>query len=106
MDNQRSHDRRARATRGGRWVALIVVAGWFLADATVVRAQGPPRSSERDALSRRVEGVLATPGFQTGHWGILVVDRKTGETIYERNRRSAIRPRIGHETIQHGGGAG
>jgi len=29
--------------------------------------------------------VLATPGFEHGHWGILVVDRKTGQTIYERN---------------------
>ena len=29
--------------------------------------------------------VLAKPGFQFGHWGILVVDRKTGQTIYERN---------------------
>ena len=36
-------------------------------------------------LSRRVDGVLATPGFQFGHWGILVVDRKTGQTMYERN---------------------
>ena len=34
---------------------------------------------------RRIEGVLATPGFQLGHWGILVVDRKTGQTVYERN---------------------
>ena len=32
-----------------------------------------------------MEGVLATPGFQSGHWGILVVDRKTGQTVYERN---------------------
>ena len=29
--------------------------------------------------------MLATPGFQFGHWGILVVDRKTGQTVYERN---------------------
>ena len=30
-------------------------------------------------------GVLATPGFQFGHWGVLVIDRKTGQTIYEHN---------------------
>ena len=32
-----------------------------------------------------MESVLTTAGFEHGHWGILVVDRKTRETIYERN---------------------
>ncbi len=54
-------------------------------DGGVVYGRDESRVSERDALSRRVEHVLATPGFQLGHWGILVVDRKTGQTIYERN---------------------
>jgi len=43
-------------------------------------------------LSRRVDAVLAAPGFQNGHWGVLVVDRKTGETIYERNGDQLFAP--------------
>jgi D-alanyl-D-alanine carboxypeptidase/D-alanyl-D-alanine-endopeptidase (penicillin-binding protein 4) len=44
-----------------------------------------PRASVDDGLSRRVEGVLATRGFEFGHWGVLVVDRETGRTLYERD---------------------
>jgi serine-type D-Ala-D-Ala carboxypeptidase/endopeptidase (penicillin-binding protein 4) len=36
-------------------------------------------------LRERVQAVLDAPGFANGHWGLLVVDRKTGETVYERN---------------------
>lgn len=35
--------------------------------------------------SARVEAVLRTPGYQAGQWGLLVVDGKTGETVYEKN---------------------
>ena len=52
----------------------------------------PPPVSGPDSLSRRVEAVLAAPGFQNGHWGVLVVDRKTGQTIYERNADQLFAP--------------
>jgi D-alanyl-D-alanine carboxypeptidase/D-alanyl-D-alanine-endopeptidase (penicillin-binding protein 4) len=32
-----------------------------------------------------VEEVLKVPGSQGGHWGLLVVDAKTGKAVYERN---------------------
>jgi D-alanyl-D-alanine carboxypeptidase/D-alanyl-D-alanine-endopeptidase (penicillin-binding protein 4) len=43
-------------------------------------------------LIRRVEAVLATPGFQNGHWGILVADRKKGQTVFERNPDQLFAP--------------
>ena len=42
-----------------------------------------PRGDE--PLEARVEAVLKTPGYESGHWGLLVVDAKTGKTVYERN---------------------
>ena len=38
-----------------------------------------------EPLADRVEAVLKTPAYESGHWGLLVVDGKTGQTVYERN---------------------
>ncbi len=38
------------------------------------------------------QAVLDTPGYQEGHWGILVVNGKTGETVYERNADQLFAP--------------
>lgn len=38
-----------------------------------------------DALESRVEAVLKSPGYEHGQWGLLVVDGKTGKSVYERN---------------------
>ncbi|MEW4566309.1 D-alanyl-D-alanine carboxypeptidase/D-alanyl-D-alanine-endopeptidase [Tautonia sp. JC769] len=52
----------------GAWLALLL--------ATPVMA-GP------DATADRVQKILATPGFEIGHWGVLVVDRGSGEVVFE-----------------------
>lgn len=57
----------------GRW-ALVGVLGVVVAS---TRAAEP--------LEARVEEVLKAPGYQAGHWGLLVVDAKTGRTVYEKN---------------------
>jgi serine-type D-Ala-D-Ala carboxypeptidase/endopeptidase (penicillin-binding protein 4) len=83
------HRSRCRA-RGG-WAlfrhrfTLVVVAAIALAQNGAITGQEVSRAKAHDTQARRVESVLATPGFEHGHWGILVVDRKTGQTIYERN---------------------
>jgi serine-type D-Ala-D-Ala carboxypeptidase/endopeptidase (penicillin-binding protein 4) len=38
-----------------------------------------------DPLNDRVEAVLKTPAYAAGHWGVLVVDAKTGAVVYEKN---------------------
>ncbi|RUL89755.1 D-alanyl-D-alanine carboxypeptidase/D-alanyl-D-alanine endopeptidase [Tautonia sociabilis] len=40
-------------------------------------------SAQREGLADRVAEILATPGFEMGHWGLLVVDRGTGEVVFE-----------------------
>jgi D-alanyl-D-alanine carboxypeptidase/D-alanyl-D-alanine-endopeptidase (penicillin-binding protein 4) len=50
------------------------------------------RAGGSDRLARRIDEVLATPGFEHGHWGILVVDAKSGQSIYERNADELFAP--------------
>jgi serine-type D-Ala-D-Ala carboxypeptidase/endopeptidase (penicillin-binding protein 4) len=72
---------------------VLVVAGFFLFEQTpTARAQKAERTSGHEAVSRRVEAVLSTPGYQRGHWGVLVVERKSGEVIYERNADQLFAP--------------
>ena len=57
------------------------------------RAQEPPTTKAAPArLRERVEAVLGTAGFADAHWGLLVVDRKTGEPVFERNPDQLFAP--------------
>jgi D-alanyl-D-alanine carboxypeptidase/D-alanyl-D-alanine-endopeptidase (penicillin-binding protein 4) len=75
-------------------MALAVVAG---ASSAAADAQEPTHAPSRAPavdrpIAERIDHVLATPGFRSGHWGILVVDRKTGQTIYERDADQLFAP--------------
>jgi serine-type D-Ala-D-Ala carboxypeptidase/endopeptidase (penicillin-binding protein 4) len=85
MEDQDHHADRVRETRLGAYLALIVAVAWAFRPGEALFGQEATDASGHDSLSRRVDGVLTKPGFRFGHWGILVVDRKTGQTIYERN---------------------
>lgn len=51
-----------------------------------------PVARASEPLDSRVEAVLKTPGFQNGHWGLLVVDGKTGQTLYEHDADQMFAP--------------
>jgi D-alanyl-D-alanine carboxypeptidase/D-alanyl-D-alanine-endopeptidase (penicillin-binding protein 4) len=38
-----------------------------------------------EALDERIEAVLRTPGYQHAHWGLLMVDARDGQVLFERN---------------------
>src|SRR5450759_892559 len=86
--------REARDRWNDSWrrVGWILILGGALSLDLRARGQEPPRPSGHDALSRRVEAVLATQGFQNGHWGVLVVDRKSGQVVYARNADQLFAP--------------
>lgn len=63
-------------------VAWLLRWSLVLGFATVLM---PVASAAEPLLTDRVEAVLRTKGYETGHWGLLVVDAGTGKTIYERN---------------------
>lgn len=63
-------------------------AGWALPALLLILA--PARADDR--LAGRIEEVLKTPGYQHGRWGLLVVDRRTGDVLYERAADERFRP--------------
>lgn len=73
---------------GGRGRLGSVASAAALGLALLLAA--PPRTTAQEApapasLDERLREVLEAPGFENAHWGILVVDAKTGETVFERN---------------------
>ena len=78
----------SRRNRSG----AVLFAAWTFVMSGVTLAQESPGAKAQDALTRRVDAVLASPGYQNGHWGILVVDRTTGKTVYERNAAQLFAP--------------
>jgi D-alanyl-D-alanine carboxypeptidase/D-alanyl-D-alanine-endopeptidase (penicillin-binding protein 4) len=72
------------------------VIGIMLAVASLsgsARADETPDASPRSlALDRQIEAVLKTPGYQNAHWGLLVVDARTGRAIYERDADQLFAP--------------
>jgi D-alanyl-D-alanine carboxypeptidase/D-alanyl-D-alanine-endopeptidase (penicillin-binding protein 4) len=49
-------------------------------------------SRAEDTLTKRIDELTAQPRFQHAHWGILIVDLKTGEKIYEHNADKLFAP--------------
>lgn len=64
------HKRRAR----GSWVVLVLIL-----------LNGTSRANPPDPWADRVRKLVETPGFEAGHWGVLVVDRQSGEVVFERD---------------------
>jgi D-alanyl-D-alanine carboxypeptidase/D-alanyl-D-alanine-endopeptidase (penicillin-binding protein 4) len=44
-----------------------------------------PVAFAAEPLEARVGAVLKSRGYQNGHWGLLIVDAKSGKTVYEKN---------------------
>jgi D-alanyl-D-alanine carboxypeptidase/D-alanyl-D-alanine-endopeptidase (penicillin-binding protein 4) len=51
-----------------------------------------PPAAGHPELARRVEAVIDGPDYRHAAWGILVVNAKTGETVYERNPETMLAP--------------
>ncbi|MGC8644426.1 MAG: D-alanyl-D-alanine carboxypeptidase/D-alanyl-D-alanine endopeptidase, partial [Isosphaeraceae bacterium] len=79
----------------GRWVPLSFLVVLFLLGPGAVpsRSQVPSTARKQtEAIERKIREILETPGYQHGHWGVFVVDRKTGATVYEHNGQQLFAP--------------
>src|SRR5207248_6271180 len=45
-----------------------------------------------DDLVARIGAVIDAPRYKQAHWGLLVVDAKTGKVVYERNADRLFAP--------------
>ena len=92
MDYRNSRQPRHGPRQHGNPLIGILLLAWAAAPAWALRGGEPHSASGHEGLARRVEAVLAAPGYRHGHWGILVVDAKTGQTVYERNADELFAP--------------
>lgn len=68
---------------------------WFTLLATAVAlglAGSPPSARAGDDLAKRIEAVIDGSSYAQARWGILVIDAKTGATVYARNPDKLITP--------------
>ena len=56
--------------------------------------QGPARArpDERAMLRASIDSAVNAPKFENAHWGILIVDPASGDTIYSRNAGKLFMP--------------
>ena len=74
-------------------ILICTALAAFMRGRVLLGVDGPPDSKPRaEALQRKVQAVLRSPGYEQGHWGILVVDARTGRTVYEQNGDQLFAP--------------
>lgn len=66
-----------------RRVILVVLAA--ITTSTLARGAA-------DSLGDRLDELMSSGEFRSAHWGVMIVDAKTGETIFERNADRMFRP--------------
>ncbi len=99
-DPTRHQNARRRTRYARRFFGSFLPLMLSLASGLVGVAPAPaferPSSGARLAedLGDRVKKVLESPGFRHGHWGLLVVDGRSGQTVFERNgdNKQRLRP--------------
>ncbi len=65
---------------------LRMWAGVFVAVMPIFAARAA------EPLESRIETIINAPEYKQAHWGILVVDAKTGETVYEHDADKLFAP--------------
>jgi D-alanyl-D-alanine carboxypeptidase/D-alanyl-D-alanine-endopeptidase (penicillin-binding protein 4) len=66
--------------RSARWALVLGAFGWVMSSSVATRT-----AASAEPIGARVDAVLKTPGYESGQWGVLVVDAKTGRPLYEHN---------------------
>ena len=52
----------------------------------------PAPAAPPEALSKKIDDIIDRPDYKHASWGIMVVDAKTGETVYSRNPDTLLAP--------------
>ena len=79
-------------SRAARWLGLIGVLA--STSGCYQRAARTPVTAilSRTALGKVVDSVATDPKFRTAHWGMLIVDALSGDTLYSRNAGKLFMP--------------
>ena len=66
------------------FIVLLAAALWIAGAAPALHAQDP--------LAAQIQALLDEPAYRTAHWGLLFVELKSGEVLYEHNRHKLFAP--------------
>lgn len=72
--------------------AAAPAAAVLLVAAIPAPAPAAAPEAKPTALSKQIDAVLDGPDYKHATWGVLVVDAKTGDTVYERNAEAMMAP--------------
>ena len=78
------------ATRGARSTLILAVMIALNGCVTLVRTVRPV--SARDRLRFQIDSLTSQPQFRNAHWGVLVVNPRTGDTLYSKNAGKMFMP--------------
>jgi len=70
--------------------AWLLLPAFALVGLAAVPAPAPAREAE--SLKSQLDEVIDGPEYKHASWGVLVVDGKTGETVYSRNPDAMLAP--------------
>ena len=57
---------------------------------TVMNTVRPP--AQRDVLGRQIDSLTSQPQFRNAHWGVLIVNPRTSDTLYSKNAGKLFMP--------------
>lgn len=73
-------------------VLIVVAAGWSCRPAVSGPAPIVASTGTNGALRAMIDSMTDTPAFANAHWGILIVDPTSGDTLYSRNAGKLFMP--------------
>lgn len=79
-------------------VALKTVAIFSLSGCVTVMSTVRPAAS-RDVLRRQIDSLTSEAQFRNAHWGVLIVNPRTRDTLYSRNAGKLFMPASNQKII-------
>src|SRR3954462_2731670 len=80
-----------------RALAITLASAALSACATVRGAVRP--GSSRAELRHTIDSLTSQPQFRNAHWGVLIVNPRTGDTLYSKNAGKLFMPASNNKII-------
>ena len=72
--------------------ALVTVLVSFALTACVTVMRTVPPASSRAELAHNIDSLTSQPDFRNAQWGVLIVNPRTGDTLYSKNAGKLFMP--------------
>jgi serine-type D-Ala-D-Ala carboxypeptidase/endopeptidase (penicillin-binding protein 4) len=72
--------------------AILVAAAPFALSSCVTVMTTARMTSPRADLRHEIDSLTSQPEFRSGQWGVLIVNPRTGDTLYSKNAGKLFMP--------------